>query len=67
MSRIASDIDLFLNQFGSYTTVLGRVRRSVYLDLDPGYTQIWQEHVRRRHELAWTRSLSDDRLEPGRT
>ena len=43
INRIAPDIDLFLNQFGSYTAVLGQVRRSVYLDLDPGHTQIWQE------------------------
>jgi hypothetical protein len=43
VDRIAPDIDLFLNQFGAYTPILGRVRRSVYLDLDPGHTQIWQE------------------------
>jgi hypothetical protein len=43
MRRLAPDIDLFLNQFGGYTEVLGQVRRSVYLDLDPGHTQIWQE------------------------
>jgi hypothetical protein len=41
--KIAPDIDLFLNQFGAYTAILGRVRRSAYLDLDPGHTQIWQE------------------------
>jgi len=40
---VAPDIDLFLNQFGAYTPILGRVRRSMYLDLDPGHTQIWQE------------------------
>jgi hypothetical protein len=28
---IASDVDLFLNQFAAYTAVLGRVRRTVYL------------------------------------
>ena len=43
IDEIASDVDLFVNQFGSYTSVLDRVRRSVYLDLDPGQTQIWQE------------------------
>jgi hypothetical protein len=43
ISRIAPDIDLFLNQFGSYSAVLRDVRRSIYLDLDPGHTQIWQE------------------------
>ena len=54
ISRIAPDIDLFLNQFGSYTAVLPAVRRSIYLDLDPGQTQIWQEQYRPGHELAWT-------------
>jgi hypothetical protein len=43
IEKVAGDIDLFLNQFGGYTAILGRVRRSVYLDLDPGHTQIWQE------------------------
>jgi hypothetical protein len=43
VSRLAPDIDLFLNQFGAYSAILGQVRRSVYLDLDPGHTQIWQE------------------------
>jgi hypothetical protein len=43
IEKVAADVDLFLNQFGGYTAVLGRVRRSVYLDLDPGQTQIWQE------------------------
>ena len=43
IAKVAGDVDLFLNQFGAYTAVLGRVRRSVYLDLDPGHTQIWQE------------------------
>lgn len=43
IEKVAGEIDLFLNQFGGYTAVLGRVRRSVYLDLDPGHTQIWQE------------------------
>lgn len=43
IAKVAADVDLFLNQFGSYSAVLDRVRRSVYLDLDPGHTQIWQE------------------------
>jgi hypothetical protein len=42
IAKVAGDVDLFLNQFGGYTAVLGRVRRSAYLDLDPGHTQIWQ-------------------------
>jgi len=43
IEKVAGEVDLFLNQFGGYTAVLGRVRRSVYLDLDPGHTQVWQE------------------------
>jgi hypothetical protein len=43
IDTIANDVDLFLNQFGAYTAVLGRVCRSAYLDIDPGQTQIWQE------------------------
>src|SRR5262245_18606112 len=43
IAKVAPDVNLFLNQFGGYTPVLDRVRRSVYLDLDPGHTQIWQE------------------------
>lgn len=61
--RIAPDVDLFLNQFGAYTEVLGRVRRSVYLDLDPGHTQIWQEQYGvdmrlRGHDLYLTIGLN---------
>jgi hypothetical protein len=63
IDRIAPDIDLFLNQFGSYTAVLGRVRRSVYLDLDPGHTQIWQQQYGvdmrlRGHDLYLTIGLN---------
>ena len=63
INRIAPDIDLFLNQFGSYTAVLGQVRRSVYLDLDPGHTQIWQEQYGvdmglRGHDLYLTIGLN---------
>ena len=63
IDKIAPDVDLFLNQFGAYTAVLGRVRRSVYLDLDPGHTQIWQEqygvdmHLR-GHDLYLTIGLN---------
>ena len=63
ISRIAPDIDLFLNQFGSYTAVLPDVRRSIYLDLDPGQTQIWQEQYGldmnlRGHDLYLTVGLN---------
>ena len=63
IARVARDVDLFLNQFGAYTTVLDRVRRSVYLDLDPGHTQIWQERYGvdmrlRGHDLYLTIGLN---------
>jgi len=63
IDKVAPDVDLFLNQFGGYTAVLGRVRRSVYLDLDPGHTQIWQEHYGvdmrlRGHDLYLTVGLN---------
>jgi hypothetical protein len=63
IDKIAPDMDLFLNQFGAYTAVLGRVRRSVYLDLDPGHTQVWQEQYGvdmrlRGHDLYITIGLN---------
>ena len=63
IDRVAADVDLFLNQFGAYTVVLGRVRRSVYLDLDPGHTQIWQARYGvdmrlRGHDLYLTIGLN---------
>jgi hypothetical protein len=63
IDQIAPDIDIFLNQFGSYAAVLGRVRRSVYLDLDPGHTQIWQAQYGvdmglRGHDLYLTIGLN---------
>ena len=63
IDKIAPDVDLFLNQFGAYTAVLGRVRRSVYLDLDPGHTQVWQEQYGvdmrlRGHDLYITIGLN---------
>ena len=63
IAKIGPDVDLFLNQFGAYTAVLGRVRRSVYLDLDPGHTQIWQEQYGvdmrlRGHDLYLTIGLN---------
>ncbi len=63
IATVAPDIDLFLNQFGAYSAILGRVRRSVYLDLDPGHTQIWQEQYGvdmrlRDHDLYLTIGLN---------
>ena len=45
VERLAPDIDLLINGSGRLhaQSVLGAVRRRMYLDLDPGYTQIWQE------------------------
>jgi hypothetical protein len=45
LEQVAPDVDLLVNISGrlSYDTVLRAVRRRLYLDMDPGYTQIWQE------------------------
>lgn len=44
VTKLAADADLFLNQYGSATSILAAVRgRRVYWDTDPGYTQVWQE------------------------
>ena len=63
IAKVAGEVDLFLNQFGAYTSVLDRVRRSVYLDIDPGHTQIWQEQYGvdmrlRGHDLYLTIGLN---------
>jgi hypothetical protein len=63
IEQVAGDTDLFVNQFGGYTAVLDRVRRSVYLDLDPGQTQIWQAQYGvdmrlRGHDLYLTVGLN---------
>ena len=45
IERLAPDIDLFVNLSGRFHlgSVLAAARRRVYVDLDPGFTQIWQE------------------------
>jgi hypothetical protein len=45
VEKLAPDIDLLINRSGHLhlKTVLAAVRRRLYLDVDPGYTQIWQE------------------------
>jgi hypothetical protein len=45
IQKIAADIDLLINLSGRLhiKSVLSAVRRRMYVDLDPGYTQIWQE------------------------
>jgi len=43
--KLAPDIDLLLNASGHLLlkSLLGKMRRRIYLDMDPGYSQIWQE------------------------
>ena len=43
--QLAPDIDLLVNLSGRFhqRDVLAAVRRRMYLDLDPGFTQIWQQ------------------------
>ncbi len=45
VERLARHTDLFINMSGRFhiAAVLGAVRRRLYLDLDPGFSQIWQE------------------------
>jgi hypothetical protein len=45
VETIARDTDLLINGSGRlhFQPVLAAVHRRMYLDLDPGYTQIWQE------------------------
>ncbi|MBI3785656.1 MAG: hypothetical protein HY270_19860 [Deltaproteobacteria bacterium] len=44
LEDVAGDADLFVNLSGRFhiDSVLGRPRRRMYVDLDPGYVQIWQ-------------------------
>jgi hypothetical protein len=46
--RLAGDADLFINISGRFhmPDILSAARRRLYLDLDPGFTQIWQEQYR---------------------
>jgi hypothetical protein len=45
IKTIAAGIDLLINGSGRlhFRPILDAVRRRIYLDLDPGYTQIWQQ------------------------
>jgi hypothetical protein len=45
VERLAPDIDLLINLSGNLRceSILKKVRRRMYLDMDPGYTQIWRE------------------------
>jgi hypothetical protein len=44
LEDLAPAVDLLVNRSGHLQTlsILERVRRRVYLDVDPGYTQVWQ-------------------------
>lgn len=45
VERLARDTDLFINISGRFhlTPVLAAARHRIYLDLDPGFAQIWQQ------------------------
>ncbi len=45
IEQLARHTDLLINGSGRFhlASVLGAVRRRLYLDLDPGFVQIWQE------------------------
>jgi hypothetical protein len=45
VEKLAPDIDLLVNLSGKFRlkSVLRKMRRRIYLDMDPGYSQIWQE------------------------
>jgi hypothetical protein len=48
VQKLACDTDLLINISGRLhiKQILRAVRRRIYLDLDPGYSQIWQEQYR---------------------
>jgi hypothetical protein len=65
VQQLAPDIDLLINMSGRLhiQQILNRVRRRLYLDMDPGYTQIWQEQYGidmnlRGHDLYATVGLN---------
>jgi hypothetical protein len=45
VETLARDTDLLINISGrlNFDSILRAVRRRMYLDMDPGYTQLWQE------------------------
>jgi len=64
VEKLAPEIDLLINFSGSFRldSVLGRVRKRMYFDMDPGYTQIWHEHgydiYLRGHDVYVTTGLN---------
>jgi hypothetical protein len=45
IEKLAPEVDLLINLSGHMhlASILAAVRRRMYIDLDPGYTQIWRE------------------------
>lgn len=45
IEKLAPEVDLLINLSGHmhFRSILSAVRRRMYIDLDPGYTQIWHE------------------------
>jgi hypothetical protein len=65
VERIAPDVDLLINFSGHLhlQALLGAARRRMYIDLDPGYTQIWHEQYGadmnlRHHDIYVTVGLN---------
>jgi hypothetical protein len=65
LEKLAPEIDLLINGSGvvRQESILHAVRRRLYLDVDPGYTQIWQQQYGvdmnlRGHDLYVTVGLN---------
>jgi hypothetical protein len=65
IDKLAPDIDLLINLSGAFRleSVMRKARRRMYLDMDPGYTQIWQEQYGvdmylRHHDVYVTTGLN---------
>jgi len=65
VEKLAPDFDLLLNLSGKLRlkSILGKIRRRIYVDMDPGYSQIWQEQYGkdmnlRGHDLYITVGLN---------
>jgi hypothetical protein len=45
IEKLAPDVDLLINISGHFklNSILSAVRHRMYIDLDPGYTQVWHE------------------------
>jgi hypothetical protein len=65
VDKLAPDIDLLINLSGAFRleSVITKTRRRMYIDMDPGYTQIWQEQYGvdmylRHHDVYVTTGLN---------